>query len=257
MHFAGVSRHGRIVSVGCATTAACHLLFMAPAFAQTPAHLSDDLSSSLSQSTGSRQTMRVIVHGSADEVAGIASRHGVRIKWLMSSGAVLEADAAGLESLRSDWLVDHISGDLPISSGASFDRGGPVRQPQRLANTLSTASGQAAYRIPNTEFDRSSQQPQALPNLLDEVIRTIGADKVWRGTSERRGATGKGVGIAIIDSGVWARHPALKGHIVATADFTDEGRRQGRTCTGTGRTWRASSRATPRALPVWRPRRIW
>ena len=158
MHFAGVSRHGRIVSVGCATTAACHLLFMAPAFAQTPAHLSDDLSSSLSQSTGSRQTMRVIVHGSADEVAGIAARHGVRIKRLMSSGAVLEADAAGLESLRSDGLVDHISGDLPISSGASSDHGGPVRQSQPVLNTPSTGSGQAEYRIPNSIVRRSSRR---------------------------------------------------------------------------------------------------
>ena len=141
MHFAGVSRYVRIVSVACATTAACHLLFLAPAFAQSPAHLSADLSSSLSQGAGSRRTMSVIVHGSADEVVGIAARHGVRIKRLMSSGAVLEANAAGLEALRSDGLVDHISGDLPIWSGASSDRGGPLRQ-------------SSESRIPRAEFSR-------------------------------------------------------------------------------------------------------
>jgi hypothetical protein len=69
MNSAGVFRFARIVSVACAATAACLQLSAGPALAQSPAHVSDDLASSRSQGEGVRQTMRVIIHGSAEEVA--------------------------------------------------------------------------------------------------------------------------------------------------------------------------------------------
>ena len=46
-----------------------------------------------------------------------------------------------------------------------------------------------------------------------------GASQVWR-RSLGQGVTGRGIGVAVIDSGV-APHRALRGRIVASLDFTD------------------------------------
>jgi serine protease AprX len=52
------------------------------------------------------------------------------------------------------------------------------------------------------------------------VAKTTGAEKAWHGEIARLGAvTGKGVGVAIIDSGV-DNHTALAGRVVARMDFT-------------------------------------
>ena len=89
----------------------------------------------------------------------------------------------------------------------------------------------------------------------------IGADQVWAGVAGLPGFTGSGIGIAIIDSGVWAQHSALSGRVVfekissATATALP-------TSTATARTWRASSpatarirrtRCTRRRSAAWRP----
>ena len=58
-----------------------------------------------------KATADVIVHGDAVAVQGLARRHGVRIKKYLTSGAVLETDAAGLESLAGDPTVDHVASD--------------------------------------------------------------------------------------------------------------------------------------------------
>ena len=44
---------------------------------------------------------------------------------------------------------------------------------------------------------------------------SIGADQVWDGAGGGRGLTGKGVTIAVIDSGIDGKHNALKGRVVA------------------------------------------
>ncbi len=50
----------------------------------------------------------------------------------------------------------------------------------------------------------------------------IGADQVWRGLEGLTGYDGRGIGIALIDSGV-ARLPAIRRRIVADVDFTTGG----------------------------------
>ena len=57
-------------------------------------------------------------------------------------------------------------------------------------------------------------------SMMADVTAGIGADQVVDGTIAAIGKiTGKGVGIALIDSGV-SNHQALKGHIAASFDFT-------------------------------------
>ena len=56
--------------------------------------------------------------------------------------------------------------------------------------------------------------------MMAITTEATGADQVWDGLEGIRGVNGRGIGIAIIDSGV-ASHTALRGSVVASVDFTD------------------------------------
>ena len=92
--------------------------------------------------------------------------------------------------------------------------------------------------------------------VTDEAI---GADQVWRGLEGLTGYNGRGIGIALIDSGV-ARLPAIRGRIVADVDFTAgaTARRGGRssatarTSPGSSRRGRRTTRRSRTATAAWR-----
>jgi len=50
----------------------------------------------------------------------------------------------------------------------------------------------------------------------------IGADQVWTGVAGLPGFDGTGIGIALIDSGVWTQHRALASRVVYARSFTGE-----------------------------------
>ena len=53
------------------------------------------------------------------------------------------------------------------------------------------------------------------------TAEAIGADQVWQGAvAGIEGVTGRGIGVAVIDSGI-ALHRSLRGRVVAAVDFTD------------------------------------
>src|SRR5215831_3960375 len=55
---------------------------------------------------------------------------------------------------------------------------------------------------------------------VDPVDEGLGADQVWAGVGSLPKLSGKGVGVAVIDSGMDPNHWALKGQVAATVDFT-------------------------------------
>ena len=55
-------------------------------------------------------------------------------------------------------------------------------------------------------------------NMATEVV-SLGADQAWAGLLGVKGVAGRGVGVAVIDSGVASRHEALVGRVVASIDF--------------------------------------
>ncbi len=84
-----------------------------PALAAHRARLSADLADRLA--VGS-QAIDVIVHGSPNDVAAIASRYGLQVKRVLRSGAVLRVTAGQLDALAADESIDHLSGDVRIKS---------------------------------------------------------------------------------------------------------------------------------------------
>ena len=64
--------------------------------AQGRAHLSDDLQQHLD--AGDATATTVIVTGTPDQIAAIAARHGLRVRRLLTSGAVLRCPPGGSTS---------------------------------------------------------------------------------------------------------------------------------------------------------------
>ena len=52
------------------------------------------------------------------------------------------------------------------------------------------------------------------------TAESIGADQVWAGAGDLPKLSGKGVTVAVIDSGIDPKHNALRGRVLATVDFT-------------------------------------
>ena len=84
-----------------------------PGYAQHRARLSADLADHLASGS---QSIDVIVHGDAAQVAAVAARYNLVVARRMKSGAVLRVNAGQLDALQKDADVDHLSGDLAIRS---------------------------------------------------------------------------------------------------------------------------------------------
>ena len=164
----------RLPSAGSTAAAlVCASLFLSasPAAAAHSARLSADLADHLSAGS---QTIRVIVHGTREEVDALALRYNLTIARYLQSGAVFLVNAGQLAAMRQDEGQDHLSGDIRI---------------------------------------RSSVDAMA--------AESIGADQVWEGSREVRSQTGRGITVAVIDSGINTRHKAFaNGRVLVTKDFT-------------------------------------
>jgi serine protease AprX len=81
-----------------------------------------------------------------------------------------------------------------------------------------TAGQLAALQQDDTMDHLSADVP--IHSVADVTAQTIGADQVWAGSERLPSLSGRGVGVAVIDSGVDTRHEALKGRVVVAKDFT-------------------------------------
>jgi len=88
--------------------------------------------------------------------------------------------------------------------------------------------GGAVLEATGGQLDALSQDPDVAHIAGDaKVYRTMavttqstGADQVWNGLEGLRGFTGRGIGVAVIDSGI-APHSQLRNHVVVAMDFTE------------------------------------
>ena len=115
-----------------------------------------------------------------------------------------------------------ISGDERRIDAIAQRHGGRVKKALR---------GAAVVEFPGAQLEAVSQDPEVdhlsgdvpVRRLMAVTSEAIGADKVWSGAyAGVRGYTGRGIGVAVIDSGV-AAHKSLRKRIVASVDFTGSG----------------------------------
>ncbi|MCL4849592.1 MAG: S8 family peptidase, partial [Acidobacteria bacterium] len=144
---------------------------------------------------------------------------------------VATADAQGRRARVADDLQPFLKGQA--TGAASVILTGPQAQVDRLA---------ARHGLRVSKRLRSGAVVEATPEALETLSRDVevaslsadravmasmavtnealGADQAWAGFEPLAGATGRNVGVALIDSGV-NEVPALRGRIVAHVDFTN------------------------------------
>ena len=105
-----------------------------------------------------------------------------------------------------------------------------ARVKKRLSNAavLEVTGGQ--LRDLAEDVDVSSVSGDIPVRTMSTVTaEAIGADQVWRGAfadkDGLRGFTGRGIGVAVIDTGVDARHPSVRSGLALSLDFTGAGNR--------------------------------
>lgn len=85
---------------------------------------------------------------------------------------------------------------------------------ERLSHTAGVAWSQRINR-----FETQAERP-SLPN--DRLYRAQPAARAWQLAALHRMATGRGVTVAVIDSGVDASHPDLRGQLSVNRDFVND-----------------------------------
>ena len=101
--------------------------------------------------------------------------------------------------------------------------GARIKKRLRNAAVLEVTGGQLAQLEPGRRRVERLGRSSRCARWRRLTAEAIGADQVWAGAVEgMRGFTGRGIGVAIIDSGIDARHPHLRGRVVLGLDFTGD-----------------------------------
>jgi serine protease AprX len=115
-----------------------------------------------------------------------------------------------------------VSGTQAEVDALAARHGAAVKKRLRSGAVLTVKAGTLSDVANDPAVDHLSSN-HAVFTQMDITNQTIGADQVHAGLAAAGvpGLTGKGVGVAVIDSGVWPV-PELNGRIVASVDFTDD-----------------------------------
>ena len=131
--------------------------------------------------------------------------------------------AAGIEDwgARGRWVVAQLRKTARKSQGPAIEvarKAGAVYRSEWIGNVLVFAGEgglgpeiselpgvERVWEEPFPEFPISSLQPASRPGAPPEALSRLGAPRAWR-----EGVTGKGVLIGVVDTGVYAEHPALQ-----------------------------------------------
>ncbi|MEJ1134146.1 S8 family peptidase [Kribbella sp. CCNWLW197] len=175
---------------------------------------------------------RVILRGEQVSIAKGAGRERVTFEsrrtgkeWTVIPSDVREAVRTGqldkrlfdVDLLFRDGYDDAARGDIPLLVTGEVPRVKTVR-------TLKSAAALAVPKRDAAAFLTQARQRKAggkiwldrkLRTSLDHSVPQIGAPAAWQA-----GYTGKGVTVAVLDSGIDTAHPDLAGQVAAAKNFT-------------------------------------
>src|SRR5258706_1115458 len=127
----------------------------------------------------------------------------------------LEARIAAGDGATSGVIV---SGSDAEVQALAARYGARVKKSIRGGAVLEVTGGQLAALSQDPDIAHLSGDAR-VQRMMAVTTQSTGATQVWEGAAGVRGFTGRGIGVAVIDSGV-AQHSALRGHVVAAFDFT-------------------------------------
>lgn len=137
---------------------------------------------------------------------------------------VQHAATAEPEALKADGLLPAKRKFATLHARtAVLDKNEADRVGRELADATPAAGG-TAPRVLGADagelkgISRIWLDGKVKADALDRNLTQVGADKAWAA-----GRTGKGVKVAVLDTGADQTHPDLEGRISATADFTGSG----------------------------------
>ncbi len=94
-----------------------------------------------------------------------------------------------------------------------------IRRDMRSGAVLQVNASQLAALREDEGLDHLSGDIR-IQSLADVTAESIGADQVWAGAGDLKPLSGKGVSVAVIDSGIDTTHGALANRVIASVDFT-------------------------------------
>ena len=124
--------------------------------------------------------------------------------------------AAGVEA-PTDVIV---AGSCEQMEALATRYGARIKKCLRNAAVLEVSGGQLRDLSQDAEVANLSGDVPVRPMDDDVTAETIGADQVSAGFGGLKGFTGRGIGVAVIDTGVDATHPYLARRVALSLDFT-------------------------------------
>jgi serine protease AprX len=155
--------------------------------------------------------------------------------------ASIEPASAQRRARISRDLADHLSagsqkidvivnGDAQTISALARKYNVAIKKSMRSGAVLQMNASQLAVVQGDEAIDHLSGDSRVHPaSVVDVTAETIGADQLWTRDEHRKAVSGKGVGVAVIDSGIDTAHTAFGRRVLASVDFTggDGGDRYG------------------------------
>ncbi len=170
------------------------------------------MANSLLLSSQSRRLCGVAVAGALFLAAATpaAAQHRAR----------LSADLADHVSVGSQAIDVIVHGDPATVDAIAKRYNLSVKRHLTSGGVLHVNAGQLLALQQDEGIDHLSGDVIIRSSVDDVTLESIGADQVWAGEGDRRAQTGRGVSVAVIDSGIDTRHNALKNRVLVTHDFT-------------------------------------
>jgi serine protease AprX len=134
--------------------------------------------------------------------------------------ARLSADLADHLAAGSQTINVIVHGDQATVDALATRYNVTVKRYLSEGAVLQVNAGQLAALRDDADVDHLSGDVRIKSSVADVTAESIGADQVWAGMGALPPLSGKGVTVAVIDSGIDTRHNALTHRVIATHDFT-------------------------------------